>query len=298
MKQKILVIGATGFIGQHTIRKLLDADHTIYATHLPDESLPSKPGTTWIPCDLASTDITKNWPEDIESVIYLAQSQTWRSFPDGAVNTYKVNVEAVFQAVEYSRKIGVHRFIYTSTGSLYGQKIKPADEGDLINLSNLDRFYDTTKLAAELLLGPYSVFFPVIIMRLFMPYGRGLHPDMLLSQLVQRVRSGTPIFLHGNDGMSTNPVAIADVVEVLERCLSLKKSAMFNVAGPEILTLRQIGEQIGHVLGKEVFFEVDPLCTPPVIVGKNDLIQSVLGWRPQTKLETGLRSWLINPNGS
>ena len=72
---------------------------------------------------------------------------------------------------------------------------------------------------------------------------------MLIPRLVRRVSENAPITLEEPDGMQLNPVAVGDVVETIVRCLTLDRSATLNVAGPEVLTLREIGRRIGSAAG-------------------------------------------------
>lgn len=296
-KQIVLVIGAMGFIGRHVVTHLAAQGHTVYATHFPTKTPPlTASNIIWIPCDLTNKDHVALWPTRCHSVIYLAQSRLWRDFPTGAADTFEINVAAVIRAVEYARQSGVQRFIYTSSGTVYTQTRQPACENEVINFTKSRSFYAASKLAAELLLGPYADFFSLIILRLFVPYGPGQNPKMLIPRLVQQVRQGEPIRLHGQNGLQANPVAVVDVAETLEHCLTLNQSVTLNVAGPHILSLREMGSQIGKILDIAPNFQPKPDQTPPVVVGDTTLLQHTLDWKPQTSFETGLRAWLTSNN--
>ena len=292
-KHIVLIIGASGFIGRHVVSRLAKQKYHVYATHLPTEVPLAIPGVDWIPCDLAEHDAMSAWPPQCESLIYLAQSPKWRDFPVGAIDVLEINLAAVVRSAEYARQAGVQRFIFASTGSVYDQVAKAACENDPVIVGAPRRFYDATKLAAEVLLGPYSELFAVVVLRLFMPYGSGQDANMLMPQLVRRVRETEPILLHGKDGLIANPVAVSDVAEVLERCLQLRQSATLNVAGPASLTLREIGECIGRVLGISPRFVEQTEQSAPVIVGDTTAMKTIFEWCPQITLESGLRLWLM-----
>ena len=291
MTKKILILGASGFIGKHAVRKFLTSGYKVYAQYLPTENPPSIPEASWFPCDLRDQDFTKNFPQEVDAIIYLAQSPDYRSFPDGALDVFQVNVAAAFQAAEYARQAKAERLIFASTGSIYGQHTAPTREED-VRTENVTSFYAASKLAAELLLNQYHSILPVINLRLFIPYGEGQHEKMLISDLVNRVKENMPIDLDGSDGLVINPTAIADVAETLERCLGIGKSFTLNVAGPEMLSLRQIGEQIGLVLGKKPVFNCRSAETAPVIVGNTTRMKETLGWVPEIQFQSGLRQWL------
>ncbi|HEV3261794.1 MAG TPA: NAD(P)-dependent oxidoreductase [Gemmataceae bacterium] len=291
-RQTVLVIGGTGFIGLHTVRELAAHGHAVYATHSRTRTPAAAPGVTWIPCDLGVGRITDTWPRDYHSILFLAQSRAWRDFPAKAADVFQVNVASAFHAVELARQVRAQRFIYASTGSIYSQTAQPARENEPLQLAASRSFYVASKLATELLLQAYGAQVPVVVLRLFVPYGAGQNPDMLMPRLVRQVRERLPITLHGADGLRCNPVAVGDVARVLRACLELRVSATLNVAGPDVLTLRQIGAQIGQALDCPPRFEVRPAEVPPVIVGDTTALQAALGWAPAMHFETGLRAWL------
>jgi nucleoside-diphosphate-sugar epimerase len=263
----------------------------VIATCRPASAPPSSPGVEWLPSDLAAVDPTAGWPRRYDAAIYLAQSARWRDFPAAADDVIRVNVCALQWAAEHARQAGAKRFVHLSTGTVYSQTREPAREDEPIPIGAGRSFYAATKLAAELLLGPYSALYGVTQLRLFMPYGPGQNERMLLPQVASKVRDGIPIDLHTPDGLRCNPVAVADAAETVRRCLSLDGSQTLNVAGPEVLTLRQVAEAIGQAVDREPRFQVKP-DPPPVIVGDTSRLKAALGWQPATRFVDGVRQWL------
>jgi nucleoside-diphosphate-sugar epimerase len=178
-----------------------------------------------------------------------------------------------------------------STGTVYAQTREPARESDPIPVGAPRSFYAASKLAAELLLGPYSASFGVVQLRLFMPYGPGQNERMLLPVIAGKVRDGIPIDLHGPNGLTCNPTAIGDVAEAVRRCLSVDGSHILNLAGPDVLTLRQVAEAIGSVIGRRPRFQTNP-NDPPVVVGDTTRLKAALGWQPPTRFAEGVHEWL------
>ena len=286
-----LVIGGAGFVGQHLVRHLALYGLRVHATCRPGSAVPSIAGVEWVPSDLAAADPTDHWPRRFDTIVYLAQSARWRDFPDAADDIVRVNVTALHRSAEHARKSGAKRFVHMSTGTVYSQTREPAREDEPLRADAPRSFYAATKVAAELLLGPYSASFGVAQLRLFMPYGRGQNETMLLPAIVAKVRAGVPVDLHGPDGLRCNPVAVDDVAEAVRRCLSLDGSQTLNVAGPEVLTLRQVAEAVGAAVGREPRFQAKAEV-PPVIVGDTSRLKAALGWQPGIRFADGVRSWL------
>jgi nucleoside-diphosphate-sugar epimerase len=289
------VIGGAGFVGQHLVRHLVAHGFFVYATHRPGSPPPDVPGVNWIAADLANPDPSQGWPTRPQNIIYLAQSAKWRDFPATSEDILQVNVSALNLVAMYGRCMSAKRFVHMSSGTVYAQTREPAREDEAIPVGAARSFYGATKLAAELLLNPYSAFFGVTQLRLFMPYGPGQNEKMLLPQIVSKVRAGTSIDLHGEEGLRCNPIAVADVAEAVRRCLTLDGSQTLNLAGPEVLTLRQVAEAVGTAVGREPRFNSKPE-TPPVIAGETSRLKAALGWHPPTRFADGVREWLDSKN--
>lgn len=288
---KTFILGASGFVGSHLIARLAASGFKVITQRMEGESVPETPGVEWIAADLRAVDAIKDFPTDCDSVIYLAQSPEFRNFPEGAESMFDVNVAAAFRAIEYAQKAGARRFIFASSGSVYDQKETPGRESDPLVLTEQRSFYAASKLAAELLLQPYAECMSVMILRLFMPYGQGLNPSMLLPELIRRVRERLPIDLHEQNGMLINPIYIDDLTRLIEKCLTYDKSITLNVAGSEAVSLRELSSHIGDILGIAPVFNIKP-GPAPVLIGDISLLKREFGFVPQTSIVEGLSLWL------
>ncbi|MCI0381323.1 MAG: NAD(P)-dependent oxidoreductase [Gemmataceae bacterium] len=289
--QTIVVVGGSGFIGQHVIRSLVWRGHEVYATHSASKPAPFINQVHWLACDLAGPQPVKSWPGRCDTLIYLAQSRKHRHFPEGTAEVAGVNVHGLCHALDYAAQAGVRRFLLASSGSVYNSETPLSSEEEAFAPQAARSLYAASKLAAETLVSPFAKLFATIVFRMFMPYGPGQSADRLFPQLLDKLRKHQPILLHGADGFHANPIAVADVLEAVLRSLFLEQSATLNLAGPEVLTLRQIGETMGRVVGIAPRFETQPGAAPH-FVGDTTRLSQVLGWSPGIRLESGLHLWL------
>lgn len=292
--RRIMVVGGSGFIGQHVTRLFGECGHEVHATCKSRRQAVEGKGQAarWIRCDLGMAHATDHWPESCDTVLFLAQARRHRDFPGSADDVFAVNIAGLHQTMTYALRAQARRVVYASTGSIYAPAVPLAHETQTLEVAGSRNFYVASKLAAEVLLGPYARVLPDVVLRLFMPYGPGQNADMLFPQLLDKVRSGTAIQLHGQDGLRATPTAVADVAECCRRCLDLERSATLNLAGPEVFTLRQIGTLMGEILGEKPLFEVLSGQAVPSYVGDTTLLRQTLGWAPPTTLAQGLRDWL------
>ena len=259
---KILVTGAGGFVGKRLVRRLADAGHDITAVvraqpASADRPYFASPRVYVLELDLARLDASR-LPRGIEAVCSLAQSSRFRDFPAHAEEVFAVNVTANLVLLQWAIGAGVKRVVHASSGGIYGgRKGGQFLETDLLAVDSPLGFYLGTKLCAELTLQNYRQFFgTTAILRPFFIYGPGQRPDMFIARLVKSIRAGRPVTLQGRDGLRVNPVYVDDAVEHFAAALGLDGTHVLNVAGPDVLTLRQICDLIGRLLGRTPVYEM------------------------------------------
>lgn len=261
---KILVIGAAGLIGRHLI-EALRSHHEVHALHRPGSPGESS-STHWIAADLTDPYFLNALPDRVDCVIHLAQSRRFREFPDGARDVFRVNVHSTAALLDWSVRTGVRRFILASSGGIYGYGRDPFTEEHPVGSAKRLGYYLASKHCAELLSESYADHMTVVILRFFFVYGPGQRSDMFIPQLTRSVAEGRPILLDGAEGLSTNPVHVADAVTALLRALDLGQSHRINVGGPDVLSLRQIVDSIGAWLGRTPTYSLKPDGRPQDLV--------------------------------
>jgi nucleoside-diphosphate-sugar epimerase len=212
------------------------------------------PGITPIRADLSRPLDLSLLPSRIDAVIYLAQSNRFREFPDAADDIFQVNAAQLLAMLEHARLAGATHFVHASSGSVYDRSSKSLTEQSPLAQAGALGFYAATKLAGELLASSYAPWMTIANLRFFFIYGAGQQPDRLVPRLVESVRAGRPVTLGSRDGMRLNPVHASEAAAAVVAALQLEETAIINVAGPEILSIREIAETIGGSLGVEPVF--------------------------------------------
>lgn len=201
-------------------------------------------------------DLSKDWssealPQTSDVIIHLAQSEKFREFPESSQDVFNVNTVSTLKLLDYARKVGVKKFIYASSGGIYGNSDIGFNEDDPISNNKDIGFYLGSKLCSEVIAENYSPYFDVEILRFFFVYGENQKPSMLIPRLLNNIIQGNEIAIQGNDGIKINPIHVSDAAEAITKCLTLKGSHKINIGGPEVLSLRQICEIISKKIGKE-----------------------------------------------
>ena len=272
--RKIIVIGASGLIGSHVVNLLSQADEVHALSRSKIES--SSRNLIWHEVDLSGEVNYANLPQDADALIYLAQSDHFRDFPIKASEIFQINTAQVVKALDFSQKTAIKSFIYASSGGVYGFPEKGVSEGVTIPASGNLGFYLSTKLCSEILAENFAPFMNVVMLRFFFVYGAGQKRGMLIPRLIDNIQNGATITLDGENGIKINPIHVSDAAKALQASLSLKGCHRINIAGPDILSLREISNIIGQSLGKAPVFNEIASSVPGNLIADIACMQEIL----------------------
>lgn len=180
---KVLVTGATGFIGSHLVKRLIDYGH--YVRCLVRETsnlteLKKLTNTEFFGGDVTKKNSLKGVMEDIDVVYHLAALRGHDPPSKKAFHRFRlVNVEGTRNILDECIEKNINRFIYISSTAVMGVvKVEKIDEN-----TNPDPYtpYQVSKYEAEKLvkkyMQPYGI--PAIIIRPSQIYGPGFKGDFL-----------------------------------------------------------------------------------------------------------------------
>jgi UDP-glucose 4-epimerase len=253
-KLNILITGANGLLSSELCKLLVLSGYNVTALYHVNlrETIPF---VKYQKVDFTSHHWIDDLPSQLDCIIHLAQSSNFRDFPQSALDVFKVNIDSTAQLLDYGRKVSVKQFIYASSGGVYGNGVNPFNENaPLVPFKQLG-FYLGSKACSEILIQSYASIFNVIILRPFFMYGPGQNRNMLIPRLMDSVANAKPIVLQGENGILINPIHVKDASSAVLAALSVQDSSTFNIAGPDILSIKQICEGMGEFLGIKPIFE-------------------------------------------
>jgi UDP-glucose 4-epimerase len=285
---RVVLTGASGFIGSRLVRKLSQMGHEIFCVRRHGGVAPSC-GTDVL-WDLASPAIPQDLPARIDAVAHLAQARNYRNFPGDAVEMFRVNVAGTAALLEYAHRARASVFCLISSGTVYEPYSGEIREEAAVAPS---RYLGASKLAAEILARPYADLFAVGILRLFFPYGPGQR-ERLVPDLIERIRNDLPVRLASDrDGLRLAPTFVDDIADVIIAALTQNWHGTFNVAGPVVVSLRELAKTIGRAVGRQPTFEITDQ-EASVIVPKLDRLAARLDLNRFTPLEEGIRQTVMS----
>ena len=280
---RLLITGATGFVGSRLVRKLM-SDHELFCVTQRDGALPHHAHVHAIAQNLADPIDPSRLPASMDAIIHLAQSRQFRRFPDQAGDIFAVNTASTAQLLDYGRQAKIRAFLLASSGGVCGYLPRPIVETDPPQPNN---FYLASKYAAECLVNAYCDYFATVTLRYFFVYGEGQR-DMFMPGLVERVLKGEPVIIFGKTGVTMNPIHVSDAVEATIRAVALERQETFNVAGSETTTVLELAELVGQLTGKKPVYSYQPEKGQMAMVGNIEKMKLKLGVTPRTSIKEGL----------
>jgi len=251
---RVVVTGGNGLVGHEVIHQLAEqGDEVICLGRKPPETFNET--VRFVEADLGQALECSSLPDRVDAVIHLAQSARFNEFPAGARDMFAVNIAAPISLLDWARQAGVRSFVHASSGGLYGNGAEPFKETAPLQIPKRLAFYLSTKHAIEQLAAAYGEHFSVVALRYFFVYGDRQRRTMLMPRLVTNVREGNVITLQGADGMRINPVHVRDAAAAAIAAAKKEVAGVINVAGPDVVSLRQIAETIGEHIGRSPVFQ-------------------------------------------
>jgi nucleoside-diphosphate-sugar epimerase len=278
---KILVTGASGFVGKNLASRL-SARHEVFAIIRDSAVIASTGRLSTIKMDLAQPLNAKGLPARIDVIIHLAQGNV--SFPEGANELFAINSISTQQLLNYGRRAGARQFMLASTGDVYGKRSEPCREIDTVTPSG---YYAVTKHVAELLVEAYSGYLDGCALRIFRPYGPG-QTGRLVPNLADSIRQRRVIRLHKGDRPRMTPIYIDDVIHAIEKAMNRSYSGTINIAGDQIVSMRELAEAVALALGSDAIFEETGEEAAADLIGDNNLMKEALGNWDTVSLADGL----------
>lgn len=245
---RVLVTGATGFLGGHVVRDLRAHGVEVFAAGRNADALGAIADVDHrVPGDLASLAAEEL---EVDAVIHCAALSTpwgpWRAFREA-------NVDGTAHVVEFARRNRVRRIVHVSSPSVYAAARDRVDiSEDDVDQDNRLNGYIRSKIAAERLLAAAQR--SGAIDELVMIRPRGLigvgDPSLVPRLLAVHARTGVPLFDGGRNLIDVT--AVENVATALRLALDRGDPAggVYNITNGEpqefraLLTalLRQLGE--------------------------------------------------------
>lgn len=315
----ILITGATGLIGGCLVETLMmnpKRDYQVYASGRNEERAKARfiEFSDNDAFHFVRYDVLKPLESDakFDYIIHAASNGSPNFFAQKPVEVMKSNLYGVANLMEYGLSHGMKRFLYISSGEVYGEgdgRVFLEDYSGYVDCTNPRSCYPSSKRAAETLCVSYVAEYgvDVVIARPCHTYGPNFTPNdnRVYAQFIRNVLQNEDIVLKSTGEQYRSWCYVVDcVAALLFIMLKGKCGEAYNIADPTSnITIKSLAEMIADIGGSRVI-----LTTPTDDEKKvfNPVSRSLfnidkienLGWSVTGSMEIKIRSTLNHANAT
>jgi UDP-glucose 4-epimerase len=313
--ERVLVTGATGFVGQVLCQALARAGYTVRAALRTQRNVPDWIRETRVVGDLNGSTDWSAALADVDFVIHAAaRAHVLHDPPENAQQYFAVNAEGTKQLALMAGRAGVRRFVFLSSVKVNGEATvdRPFTADDVPQ--PLDP-YGRSKLLGEQYLGEVAAAtgLPVLSVRSPLVYGPGVRANFL--RLMSWVDGQRPLPL-GSVANRRSLVSVWNLCDLLIHGLQHPRAAGrtwmisdgFDLSTPDLIralatAMKRRARLIpvpvallklaGALVGRRA--EVERLCSSLVVDASP--LQVELNWHPPVSFEQGIErtvAWYLS----
>jgi len=273
----ILLTGATGFIGDLLIPRLLFLGHSI-------SGVGRKAGRfneiTYYKGDIARDEILNQIKIPIDIIIHAAANVHYSS----GVDCFTDNVYGTYVISKWAETNDVKRVIYLSTTGVYDNSQIKVDEESTVAPSSA---YAMTKYLGENILLTSSI--PAVVLRITYLYGKSDNKSTLAS-LIQSISNKQPVKMRNE---KRDLLHVSDALDAITFSITYQGDKhVFNIGAGKLYSLETIAKYVMQETGNEVSITIKGSRGNSEV--NSNLARVELGWQPKIDLESGLKEIIRN----
>ncbi len=308
MTERVVVTGAVGFIGSHVSRALLESGLSVvavdnfdpfYDRRIKEEALAELSrydAFEFHEADIRDRDAMMARLNGVDAIIHLAARAGVRPSIEDPEAYESINIGGTATLLESARALGINRFIFGSSSSVYGDDTPAPFSEDAPCVDPISP-YAATKRAGELQCRVYTHLHGLRIaaLRFFTVYGPRQRPDLAIHRFTRLMCSGESIQQFG-DGSSERDYTFAD--DIVQGVLgALHWSAgegpafeIFNLGESNTVRLDELIRLIADAVGVTPKIDRVPMVPGDVRRTCADVSKArrVLGYEPRVSVADGI----------
>ncbi len=290
---RILVTGASGFVGGHMVDFLSQKRVEVFGTyfqHKPD----SQPGVSYLACDFMNREAVvklfqKTKPTHVIHLVgQSSPSLSWKI----PYETVQGNVFSAIHLVDACRRLSLQpKILYISSAHVYGQTFYEKRNVSETDLPKPMDPYGASKIQGEYFVMQYHYQFkiPYVIMRASAHIGVNQPPFFSISNFAKQIaeiekRKKPPVILVGNLNVERGFVAVEDIVKAYWLALTKAKAGeIYNIGAKGVKSMGSWLDDLLNLTDVKIKIQQDPnrkrLKEPARISINSKKFRQMTGWK-------------------
>jgi len=246
----VFLTGGTGFLGSRLRSALAQQRAPVTLLVREGTEVNAEANETVQRGDVVCRDSIDLTGHDL--VLHLAAQTSVGRAVDDPTDTWRVNADGTCNLLDAAREVGIDRFVYASTASVYGKpQHLPIDEN---HPTEPTEPYGASKLAGDALVRSYGRAYDlsVTVLRLFNVFGPGQPSHNVVATMVEQALSGNTIEL-GNLSPSRDFIYVDDVVRAFSVILRTDPDEItYNVGTGSDKSVREMAQLVADIVDRDV----------------------------------------------
>lgn len=297
----VLVTGATGLIGSCIVDVLMQLGNVnVFAMGRSNEKCKKRfynyltNSNFKFICHDVSKRLDMNI--DFDYIIHAASGSHPTEFNNRPVETMTGNFLGTYNLLEYAKEHKIKRFIYISSGEVYGEARDDVDSvkedySGYVNPIKVRSCYPSAKRASETLLISYFSEYGLdsVIARPCHVYGPTMTAEdsRVVAEFIRNAVNGEDIVLRSGGRQIRSYIYVTDAVSAIFYILFLGESSeAYNISNDSVVSIRELAEIISKVSNSNIIYGNDGADVNKVVLNSNRLAS--LGWKSEVRLEEGI----------
>ena len=240
-KQKVLVIGANGLLGQKIVETFLD-DFEVHGIGRKNKPSLEFDKFNYTVCDITNREQILELVRTFEPhfIVNSAAYTNVDGCEDEKEDCWKINVVGVENLANTAKRFGIHvvhistDYVFDGVEGNYDEESRPKPLG----------YYGRTKLAAENALISSGI--DCAIVRTMVLFGMGIDLNHnFVTWIIEKLTNGESIKIV--DDQFGHPTLVDDLAKAILRIVDLKKTGIYNIAGSECISRFELAQKIAKV---------------------------------------------------
>ena len=296
---KILITGGAGYVGTPLTEQLLKNNHevTILDLFLYGENvLEDNKNLIKIKGDIRDINTIRSAFKDKDTIIHLACISNDPSFELNPTLGKSINLDPFEPMVKTAKELGVGRFIYASSSSVYGIKAEK-DVTEDMSLNPLTDYSKYKAMCEDILFKYKSNDFITTVIRpaTVCGYSKRLRLDLVVNILTNLAYHNRLITIFGGEQLRPN-IHIQDMIRAYQKVMEAEPSKVngeiFN-AGFENIKVVEIANKVKNILGSDIKIEKKETNDNRSYHISSKKIFSVLDYKAEHTIDDAIKDLLL-----
>lgn len=294
----VLVTGGAGFIGSHTVERLLELGAKVRVLDNLSSgklaNLRAHPQLEVVVADIRDPAAVEQAMDGISHVLQLAAQVSVPASVDNPAASGATNVGGFLNVLDSARRHAVQRFVYASSSAVYGALAAiPTTEAaspQPISPYGLDKLVD--ELYAQLFHALYGT--SCLGLRYFNVFGPRQDASSpysgVISLFMRALRQGAPLRIFGDGRQTRDFIYVDDVARINALALDARLEGLCNVATGRAISLLELVDAVAALAGRPAAIEwmAERCGDIRHSAGDNRRLRTELDYSSFTSVDTGL----------